>query len=71
MTTMSTEHTIHRETAHKLARLTLFGFIVTFVLSRVAVFMIMASSKTMGAGTTTSAEDIRSTALAEIGITNE
>ena len=34
--------TIHRETAHRLARITLFGFIVTFVLSRVFVFLIMA-----------------------------
>lgn len=36
------EHIIHRETAHRLARRALFGFIVTFVLSRVAVFLIMA-----------------------------
>jgi hypothetical protein len=36
------EHTIHKETAHRLARITLFGFIVTFVLSRVFVFLIMA-----------------------------
>jgi hypothetical protein len=36
------EHTIHRETAHKLARRALFSFILTFVLSRVAVFLIMA-----------------------------
>jgi hypothetical protein len=35
-------HSIPRETAHKLARRTLFGFIVTFVLSRVCVFLIMA-----------------------------
>src|SRR5215469_12022671 len=34
--------TIHRETAHRLARITLFGFIVTFVLSRTFVFLIMA-----------------------------
>ena len=34
--------TIHRETAHRLARITLFGFIVTFVVSRVFVFLIMA-----------------------------
>ena len=33
---------IHRETAHRLARITLFGFIVTFVLSRTFVFLIMA-----------------------------
>jgi hypothetical protein len=35
-------HPVPRETAHKLARRTLFGFIVTFVLSRVCVFLIMA-----------------------------
>ncbi len=35
-------HSIPRETAHKLARRTLFGFIVTFVLSRVCVFLIMS-----------------------------
>ncbi len=35
-------HTIHRETAHRLARITLFGFIVTFALSRTFVFLIMA-----------------------------
>jgi hypothetical protein len=40
--TMATEHTIRRETAHKLARFALFSFIVTFVLSRVFVFLIMA-----------------------------
>jgi hypothetical protein len=34
--------TIHRETAHRLARITLFGFIVTFILSRMFVFLIMA-----------------------------
>jgi hypothetical protein len=36
------EHPMHRETAHKLARRTLFGFIVTFVLSRTCVFLIMS-----------------------------
>ncbi len=36
------EHHIRRETAHKLARLALFGFIVTFVLSRICVFLIMS-----------------------------
>jgi hypothetical protein len=41
--TCETKHrTIHRETAHRLARITLFGFIVTFVLSRMFVFLIMA-----------------------------
>jgi hypothetical protein len=39
---MATEHTIRRETAHKLARYTLFSFIVTFILSRMFVFLIMA-----------------------------
>lgn len=39
---MNPEHTIHRETAHRLARITLLGFIVTFALSRVFVFLIMA-----------------------------
>jgi len=38
----TTGPTIHRETAHRLARITLFGFIVTFVLSRMFVFLIMA-----------------------------
>jgi hypothetical protein len=38
---MNEEH-IRRETAHRLARLTLFSFIVTFILSRVFVFLIMA-----------------------------
>jgi hypothetical protein len=37
-----TEHTFHRETVHRLCRITLFGFLVTFVLSRIAVFLIMA-----------------------------
>jgi hypothetical protein len=39
---MSVEHHIPRETAHKLARYALFSFIVTFVLSRVFVFLIMS-----------------------------
>ena len=39
---MNTEHTIRRETAHKLARYSLFGFLVTFILARVFVFLIMA-----------------------------
>ncbi len=42
---MDTEVHRHRETAHKLARLSLFGFLMTFILARVFVFMIM--SKTM------------------------
>jgi len=36
------EHPIHRETAHRLARRALFSFILTFALSRVFVFLIMA-----------------------------
>jgi hypothetical protein len=39
---MTSEHHIRRETAHKLARHALFSFIVTFVLSRICVFLIMA-----------------------------
>ena len=39
---MTTEHSNHRETAHRLARRALFGFIVTFVLARIFVFLIMA-----------------------------
>ena len=39
---MNSEHIMHRETAHRLARRALFGFIVTFVLARVFVFLIMA-----------------------------
>src|SRR5476649_746169 len=39
---MANEHHLTRETAHKLARYALFGFIVTFILARVFVFLIMA-----------------------------
>src|SRR5580692_10424069 len=35
---------IRRETAHKLARYTLFSFLVTFMLSRVLVFLIMCQA---------------------------
>lgn len=38
----TTEHPIRRETAHRLARRALFGFIVTFVLARIFVFLIMS-----------------------------
>ena len=31
------DHAIHRVTAHKLARLALFGFLMTFIVARVAV----------------------------------
>ena len=39
---LTAEHAIRRETAHRLARRALFGFIVTFVLARIFVFLIMA-----------------------------
>src|ERR1700733_10515330 len=39
---MSLEHHLTRETAHKLARLALFSFLVTFILARVFVFLIMS-----------------------------
>ena len=39
---LTTEHANRRETAHKLARLALFSFIVTFVLSRICVLLIMS-----------------------------
>jgi FtsH-binding integral membrane protein len=39
---MNSEHAIHRETAHKLARYALFSFLVTFILARVFVFLIMS-----------------------------
>ena len=39
---MNPEHHITRETAHKLARLSLFSFLLTFILARVFVFLIMA-----------------------------
>ncbi len=41
---VNTEPTIHRETAHRLARRALFGFIVTFVLARVFVLLIMSKA---------------------------
>ncbi len=41
---MNPEYHIPRETAHRLARRTLFGFLVTFLLSRVCVFLIMADA---------------------------
>ena len=34
----------HRETAHQLARLSLFGFLMTFILARVCVFLIMSKA---------------------------
>ena len=41
---MNPEHHKHRETVHRLARRALFGFIVTFVLARIFVFLIMAKA---------------------------
>ena len=41
---MNNGHHLPRETAHKLARLALFGFIVTFILARVFVFLIMSKA---------------------------
>ena len=41
---MTSEQHLHRETAHKLARLALFSFLVTFILARVFVFLIMADA---------------------------
>ena len=38
------EQTIRRESAHKLARISLFSFVVMFILSRVTVFLIMADA---------------------------
>lgn len=37
-----TGHSIPRETAHKLARLTLLGFLLIFILSRICVLLIMS-----------------------------
>ena len=39
---LTAEHAIRRETAHRLARRALSGFIVTFILARIFVFLIMA-----------------------------
>jgi len=39
---MKPEHKLRRATAHRLARRTLLGFLLTFLLSRVFVFLIMA-----------------------------
>jgi hypothetical protein len=39
---LTAEHVNRRETAHKLARRALFSFILTFVLSRICVFLIMS-----------------------------
>jgi hypothetical protein len=39
---MTTERHAHRVNTHKLARLALFGFILTFLLARAFVFLIMS-----------------------------
>jgi hypothetical protein len=39
---MSSEHAVHRATAHRLARRALFSFVLTFLLARAIVFAIMA-----------------------------
>jgi hypothetical protein len=44
MSGVNPEATIHKETAHRLARRALFSFILTFVISRVFVFLIMAKA---------------------------
>ena len=36
------EHTLHRETTHRLARRALFAFLITFLIARVDVFLIMS-----------------------------
>ena len=41
---MNAEYHLHRETAHKLARRALFGFIITFILARVFVLLIMSDA---------------------------
>src|ERR1700676_1997171 len=41
---MNGHHPHHRETAHRLARLALFGFILTFITARATVFLIMSHS---------------------------
>jgi len=41
---MNTEFHHRRETAHRLARYALFGFIITFILARVFVFLIMSKA---------------------------
>src|SRR5438445_9911525 len=39
---MTTEHATHRATAHRLARRSLFSFVLTFLAARAAVFLIMS-----------------------------
>ncbi len=38
---MTEEHKMHRCTVHGLARRALFGFVVTFIVARISVFLIM------------------------------
>jgi hypothetical protein len=39
---VTSEHKLRRATAHRLARRTLLGFLVTFLIARICVFLIMA-----------------------------
>jgi hypothetical protein len=39
---IQSEHARHRESAHRLARRALFGFVVTFLIARVMVILIMS-----------------------------
>src|SRR5438552_9526415 len=39
---MTTERATHRATAHRLARRSLFSFVLTFLVARAAVFLIMS-----------------------------
>lgn len=41
---MQTEFHTHRETTHRLARFALVGFLLTFILARVFVFLIMSKA---------------------------
>ena len=41
---MNSEPHLHRETAHRLARMALFSFLVTFILARIFVFLIMSKA---------------------------
>jgi hypothetical protein len=41
---LQTEFHRRRETAHQLARMSLFGFLMTFILARVFVFLIMSKA---------------------------
>ena len=41
---MNAEHKIHRETAHRLARRALLGFLLTFLIARACVLLIMAGT---------------------------